>query len=66
MVKKKFVNLGKSFLDNLKIYQNNIALKFDKKNFYTYAELNNYSEKIIRLFKNFNIKKKKYNCDRVT
>ena len=47
MVKKKFVNLGISFLDNLKIYQNNIALKFDKKNFYTYAELNNYSEKII-------------------
>mgnify|MGYP001174391737 CR=1 FL=1 len=58
MVKKKFVNLGISFLDNLKIYQNNIALKFDKKNYYTYAELNNYSEKLIRLFKNLKIRKK--------
>ena len=58
MVKKKFVNLGISFLDNLKIYQDNIAIKFDKKNYYTYAELNNYSEKLIRLFKNLKIKKK--------
>tara|TARA_B100000989_G_C19528578_1_gene468317 strand:+ start:593 stop:2074 length:1482 start_codon:yes stop_codon:yes gene_type:complete len=58
MVKKKFVNLGISFLDKLKNCQNNVAIKFDKKNFYTYAELNDYSEKLIKLFKSLKIKKK--------
>ena len=56
--KKKFVNLGISFLDKLKNCQNNVAIKFDKKNFYTYAELNDYSEKLIKLFKSLKIKKK--------
>ena len=57
MKKNNFVNLGVSFKKICKKFSNNTALLFDEGERYSYADLNKFSNKILELFKELNLKK---------
>jgi hypothetical protein len=56
--KVKFINLGISFLEVLKKNKDKKVIKFNKNEFYTFSDLNKFSEKLIKIFKVFKLKKK--------
>ena len=56
--KVKFINLGISFLEVLKKNKDKKVIEFNKNEFYTFSDLNKFSEKLIKIFKVFKLKKK--------
>ena len=54
--KVKFINLGISFLEVLKKNKDKKVIEFNKNEFYTFSDLNKFSEKLIKIFKVFKLK----------